>query len=119
MMRLPTLRRQATEDDYSIPTIPTEPRPTYQRRLQAPQFFYLMSAIGLIAITGFILSFLVKTPIGINGVCGLFGFSGIGIHWALTYYSAKPKEFAFWMLWTQSGFMVALSFYLGAKAQCL
>jgi hypothetical protein len=116
---MPTLRRQAAEDDYSIPTIPTEPRPTYQRRLQAPQFFYLMSAIGVVGVTGFVLSFMVKTPIGINGVCGLFGMTGIIVHWVLTYHSPKPKEFAFWLSWAQSGFMIALSFYLEAKTKCL
>lgn len=108
------------DNGFSIPQFEEEQvqRPTYSRRLESPVFFYVMAGVGLVAVSHFILSFLKETPIGLNLPCGILAAIGIVCHWRLTYHSAKLKSFSFWLMWGQSAFMLALSFYLSSE-KCL
>jgi hypothetical protein len=108
------------DNGFSIPQFEAEQpqRQVYPRRLESPVFFYAMAGVGLVALSHFFLSFLKATPIGLTLPCGILAVAGIASHWILTYHSAKLKTFSFWLLWVQSGFMLALSFYLSSE-KCL
>ena len=100
------------------PTTPAVPRQTYTRRVDAAWFYYVLAAVGAVCTCHFALSFLVATPVGINGVCLALGGAGLVFHCILSYWTNKFKEATMWLLWMQSGFLIAVSFYIGA-IKCL
>lgn len=98
-------------------SIPPAPRVPYQSEIDGPQFMYLLASIGMIGLVNFALSFVSKTPVGVAPFCGLLGGTGLLLHGVYAYYSSRVKRSLFWLVWMQSAFLVALTFYAGSL-QC-
>jgi hypothetical protein len=95
------------------PTIPTNPRTPYQSEIEGPQLMYALASIGMVGLVNFVLSFVSKTPMGVAPFCGVLGGLGLLLHGIYAYYSSRVKRSLFWLVWMQSAFLVALTFYAG------